>query len=246
MGVLVNHTYPLYDLEEKKNIWGRLKLNDEDDKEEQDGTNVEQNGIRLRQTVHEQFFDGRVLFCDSFKDGLTFGGAIDWSICFALFPTKVIQKVFFAGSHIVIEDILTKNNKFRFIVFKKQETIPAKQQEIDQLMIMFKETHELFEERLAALFRVRAEKDSGFLTKFVWLCTGSRFIPNIDAHPDYKITIEYNHTDKEMDTGSLPVMHTCAKLMKIPMYAYNADIEEFEMKVNQTAEYVEKFWFDQA
>jgi hypothetical protein len=69
------------------------------------------------------------------------------------------------------------------------------------------------------------------------LCTGSEFIPDIDLHPEYCIQIEFNSLETARE--SLPVLHTCDKLMKIPDLAYGGDMELFQQKMAITMEHSE-------
>ena len=62
------------------------------------------------------------------------------------------------------------------------------------------------------------------LSDFLHFCTGQRFVPDLDVHEMFKITIEFNSKDDDMvNPEQLPISHTCAMTIKFPSSAYGGE-----------------------
>ena len=161
-------------------------------------------------------------------------GIVNWNICFGPFPTETVTQLAFGPQEITRDMVFDQQGRFRFIKFIRYKDDPsACEGENDPRL----RTQQLFETEMEQWFGNKMEDDPRFIRRFLSLCTGSAFLPDIDTHPEYKILVEFN--DSEMDDEFLPVIHTCDKVMKLPATAYNANMEKFEKKLDVTMRHVE-------
>jgi hypothetical protein len=68
------------------------------------------------------------------------------------------------------------------------------------------------------------------LAQFVEFCTGYHYIP-IKGNEAFGIVVEMNH-DEGMHDDSLPVSHTCGKILKLPWNLYGSDKVKFALKLD--------------
>jgi hypothetical protein len=149
-------------------------------------------------------------------------GTVDWCTCFGMIPTLTVNQLAFGPQVVTKGMVFDQEGLFRFIRFKQDEYEPSVSE-------VYSETQALFQSEFARLFGEKLEDDPSFVSEFVSLCTGSSFIPDVDFHPDYCIQVEFNAS--EMTPESLPTLHTCDNLMKIPALAYDGDMEVFQEKL---------------
>jgi HECT-domain (ubiquitin-transferase) len=89
------------------------------------------------------------------------------------------------------------------------------------------------------VLRDRCAKDNDFLRDFVWFVTGSSYVQRLTN----EITVEFNYKESSFQ-DSLPVAHTCAKLIKLPGHAYDGSREVLEMKLDKSIQYTKVGIFD--
>jgi hypothetical protein len=154
---------------------------------------------------------------------------VNWRYCFRYLPTETVTQLAFGRQEITRDMLFNQDGRFRFIKFVQHED-DHKISECERDIQL--ETQHLFERGMERLFAEKLEADPMFIVNFLNLCTGSEFIPDIDAHPEYKIVVEFNSS--ETQAHHLPVVHTCVNLLKIPAMAYDGDMEIFEEKLKIT------------
>jgi HECT-domain (ubiquitin-transferase) len=149
-------------------------------------------------------------------------GIVHWSICFRLLPTETVSHLAFGRQEITEEMLFTDEGRFRFIKFSRcEDNHPISDAESD--------AQKLFEVEMEQLFKEKLEVDPTFIINFLSLCTGSEFIPDPEAHPEYAIMVEFNAS--ETQDQYVPIIHTCVNLIKLPATAYDGDMKVFEEKL---------------
>jgi hypothetical protein len=221
---LIDHASALGDIDTRKDgyyelLLERLELTDLEDAPQ------EERDPRFREKINELFVDNRSIFIDNFSDGLTLGGSVDWAVCFQLLPPEAVSKIAFAFQLIREEDLVDEDGNLRFIEFTQEECEDAK-----IAMDCYKETQEQLKKAIALLFQEKARDNPVFLNQFVAHRAGQSYIPNIDLNPDFKIFIEFNHT--QLNDDFLPQVHTCVHTILLPAAAYAANIETFQKKLS--------------
>ena len=141
-----------------------------------------------------------------------------------------IEKLLFARQEITDYDLFDEDGEWRLLRFCAGEGVNVEAEDVERIVGM----HKLFEERLVTLFRKKLVTDRSYINHFVHYCIGMPYIPDLDINTDFNITVEYNNIKKEKmsNPGALPVAHTCTQELKIPLLAYDADIDVFEQKMD--------------
>lgn len=234
-GALVDHSVDLFDIdyEDKEAAFRTLQLYLGMEEDEHDLQ-------KMRLQVRNLFFDDRSIAVMGLRNGLSLGEVVDWDTQLHWIPTSTFRKLAFAGQRITREMVFDKNNKFRLITFQQD----ARDQRLSN---GFFEQQENFKAELEQFFSQKLDSDPEFVTTFVSWCTGSRYIPDLDLNPDFKITIEFNQSGFAREDGGdepseqlddmLPKVHTCTKELLIPASAYDGNMEKFEEKLTQAFEY---------
>jgi hypothetical protein len=88
-------------------------------------------------------------------------------------------------------------------------------------------------EGLRDLFRKEVEAKSTYVEDLLHFCTGQAFIPDLVVSPDYKVFIEFSHSN---EMNALPSAHTCEHILALPASAYDGNIEIFKNKMQQAME----------
>jgi hypothetical protein len=113
----------------------------------------------------------------------------------------------FSQQEIRDETVFDESGKFRFIRF---DTFSG-----DKDSTRFSAKQELFKTRLVDWFKEKMKEDALYMSNFVYFCTGSRYIPDIDLNPDWFIMVEFNLGEMTLKKGVsdlvnsfVPVVHT--------------------------------------
>lgn len=157
-----------------------------------------------------------------------------------------MEKIVFGINDISHDMVFDESGDFRFIVFDDDMIDREKSMKHSDVQAEFKAMlKDVFREKLDedALKRQQehpgeATKERSFISKFIYFCTASWCLPNLELHPEWKIHVEFNCS--EMDPEFLPIVHTCTHCIKIPGTAYGADkkkfLEKLEASMGQTLE----------
>ena len=116
----------------------------------------------------------------------------------------------FSQQNIRYESVFDELGKFRFIKF---DTFSE-----DDDSARFSAKQELFKTSLANWFKEKMKEDAKFLSNFVYFCTGSKYMPDIDLNPAWFITVEFNISEMDVNEDEtdasvlknafVPVVHT--------------------------------------
>ena len=203
-------------------------------------SNVEETQRKVRETIHEFFIEGRKVFLESFQAGFTLGGEIDLEGYFHLIPPSFIKSFFFSRQKIsttVLFDVI------HFVTEDITHFDPVQQQTLAGVFENLKQTHIKFKDLLHKLFQKKSKEVTDFINIFIHLCTGQTYLPDTIAHPEFKITLEFNST--ECDYNYCPIVHTCDNLIKIPATCYDLNMDIFLQKLETTIKF-SAFGFDMA
>ena len=175
---------------------------------------------------------------------LKFVGAIIFAASLKFIPPEVINATFFAKGLLRREDFFDSEGNFSFIdvdsrVADSDRNIAYQ----SQFMENFRHWIENDEHNGGA-----SEDD---LRKFLHFCTGQSVIPDLSVYKTFKISIEFNDEDDDMnDRGNLPISHSCTMDIKFPADAYGGQDENgndiskaqqyttFKAKMKQAFDYV--------
>jgi hypothetical protein len=97
---------------------------------------------------------------------------------------------------------------------------------------------------LRDLLRKEIEAKSTYVEDLLHYCTGQAFVPDLEVHPNFRVTIEFSHVGEMKDKDALPACHTCEKIFKLPASAYGGSIEIFKEKLQKALEHSEKNGFN--
>jgi len=128
-------------------------------------------------------------------------------------PTKSLTRLLnFCEQQIPPASAFDEKGNFRFIKF----TVHS-----DGFSQFFTAKQDLFKKRLVIWFKKKMRKDSMFMTHFVYFCTASKYIPDLELYPTWHIIVEFNYSEMvahdnnfnaedEVDliNAFLPVVHT--------------------------------------
>jgi len=111
-----------------------------------------------------------------------------------------------------MKDVFDEKNDLRFIQFPVFD---------DGCSSMFESVQKLFKSRFVVWLKEKMKEDPKYMSKFVYFCTGMKYIPDIDLNPDWRIKVEFNYSEMTVDDGNcdpsakvdlkksfLPVVHT--------------------------------------
>jgi hypothetical protein len=119
----------------------------------------------------------------------------------------------FSDQEIRIEDVFDKQDNFRFIKFHTFS---------DRDSHRFCKKQDQFKTRLVDWFKKKVTEDPMYMSTFVYFCTGSNYMPDIDLNPDWFIKFEFNYSEMtgerddeivvdapaDLENAFLPVVHT--------------------------------------
>ena len=201
---------------------------------------VEEAQTKTRDRIHEFFVDGRSMFLESMQDGLSLGGELDFPGLLGLIPPQAVKNLFFSRQTISVDHL------FGVLEFHTEDlshlTNKDYRERVTRKFNKLADKHNgLFQVKLHDALSKRAGEDSTFLNKFVHYCTGQAYLPDAKVHKDFRITLEFNHTECRDD--HLPSVHTCDKLIKIPATCYGLKMDVFLQKL-ETAMEMTQFGFD--
>jgi HECT-domain (ubiquitin-transferase) len=194
--------------------------------------------LRFRKTANVYFIESRKIALDAWKDGLSLGGNINLPTLFRGIPMDYIDRMIFAAKDVTAKAVLS------VIQVVYDESI----QEFTEAQKMIIQKGNGYDDDpwmgcLPELLRAKETADRTFMTQFVRHCTGSDYMPHPESNPDYHIIIEFNNKESE-SPESLPVVHTCSNVLKLPGSAYNGSYEVLEDKLLAALAYSKKVTFD--
>lgn len=92
--------------------------------------------------------------------------------------------------------------------------------------LVLEKQQSFFEDIAPVVLREKAVEDTNFCGKFVEFSTGSCYLPDRVARPEFRIKIEF---DIFQTTDHLMNAHTCVNVLRVPGYPYTKD--EFARKL---------------
>ena len=158
---------------------------------------------------------------EAMKEGLTLGGTVDIKNIFRFMPLEFVSKFLFSNTTYTVESVVD------VIKIDEDDDDGGYTDEIKDARKQFRD------EILPEALRTLSEKNKCFLSNFLYFVTGSRLMPHLDGHPDYRIQVMFN---EEVNGDSLPQASTCANLLQVPLFHYGNDVDKFMEKLDIAVE----------
>jgi len=180
----------------------------------------------------EIWLDTRTQILDSFREGLTLDGYIPLCETFRNMSLEQLQHVAFSSPLLLenVKKILKPNYCESFNDYwwkengKKGEKEEKKKEEAYYKHLGIQKA--FFENILLEILEEKENDKLGdekeqFLSLFVNFCTGFNYLPDLKAHPNFKIVVEFNLYESAQ-RDAYPVAHTCANTLKLPGLIYSS------------------------
>lgn len=173
--------------------------------------------------MQDSFYKGKKIAIDSFREGLNLGGKIPFTSILRNMSPEAVRASLFAKQKITSQDVID-------LLHSDYERVKNKTR-MDECKNFFDNT---LKEHIRERAQLTGSKDffcgDKFLREFLAFCTGSPYIPYYQQ--GYNIIVEFNCEEDGLDKkGSLPVTHTCEKILKLPIPIYKTK-ELFAQKLD--------------
>ena len=158
------------------------------------------------------------------------------SICEFLrsFPLEAVQKIAFSKPQISAEDIIDALVPVYCAGWEQKDEDGRRSSfgsEADK--VMHQHEQETFFKNILCQILIEKERKQKFkyLLLFVKFCSGYDYLPDRDGNPDFKITVEFNFTERVKDSD--PLAHACVNNLKLPGMLYTDGRKGFEKKLTE-------------
>ena len=127
-------------------------------------------------------------------------------------PLELLSKKLFSKASVTPKDL--------FSVMQLVDLEPSSSCGVEELLCIQKLHHEFFNGPLKnTIFQWSNEQR----IEFLFFCTGYKHLPHDE---EFNIKVNFN-----LDSGHLPLSHTCVPELRLPRDAYNGDITEFRKQI---------------
>ena len=145
----------------------------------------------------------------SLTEGMTLNGYVQLTSIFSLVPSFLVTKLVFDDPTYDVDKLISRFTP-EYCEFVEEEHPLNEMQK------------RCFRETLPEALRFLSERDDKFLVDFIFNTTGSAYLPNLDMHPNFVFIIEFTF---ELDNTSIPTATTCERILRLPVLAYDNNVE---------------------
>ena len=149
----------------------------------------------------------------SLMEGMTLNGYVHLTSIFSLVPSFLVNKLLFDDPAYDVDKLIG-----RFTPEYCTEDVNGQPFEREVVEIQ----EQCFRETLPQALKLLSEMDKTFLVDFVFNVTGSAYLPNLDMHPKFVFIVEFIST---LDNTSLPTASLCERVLRLPVWAYDNNVE---------------------